>query len=179
MALLVRTSSDPVALAGSVRATVQSIDQDLPLFEARALHAALEHDRWFLTVFGTLFLVFALTGLLMASVGIYAVVAQSTSRRTREIGIRMALGATAAAIIRLVLSRGLRQLAFGLVLGLAGAAAATRLMAKAGFLVRVSPNDPLVFTGITVLLIVIGVFACWLPARRAAAIAPTEALRTE
>ena len=179
MALMVRTSSNPTLLAGPVRAAVQALDQDLPLFEVRSLPTALARERWFLTVFGTLFLVFALTGLLMASVGIYAVVAQSTSRRTREIGIRMALGATAAAIIRLVLSRGLGQLALGLVLGLAGAVAATRLMAKAGFLIQVSPNDPLVFTAITVLLVIIGVAACWLPARRAARIPPTEALRTE
>jgi putative ABC transport system permease protein len=179
MGLLVRTASDPVSLAAPVRAAVQAIDQDLPLFDARAFPAALERQRWFLTVFGTLFLIFALTGLLMASVGIYAVVAQSTSRRTREIGIRMALGATGTAIMKLVLSRGLRQLALGVVLGLGGAFAATRLMQKAGFLIQVSPNDPFVFVSITLLLVIIGVLACWLPAKRAARIAPTDALRTE
>ena len=179
MALLLRTRTDPVSLASPVRAAVQSIDQDLPLFDARAFPVALERQRWFLSVFDTLFLVFALTGLLMASVGIYAVVAQSTARRTREIGIRMALGATAVGIVRLVLSRGLRQLAFGVVLGLGGAFAATRLMQQAGFLIQVSPNDPIVFVSITVLLLIIGAIACWLPARRASRIAPTEALRTE
>jgi predicted permease len=179
MAVLLRTRSDPTSLAAPLRAAVQAIDQDLPLFEARALPAALERQRWFLRVFGTLFLVFALTGLLMASVGIYAVVAQSTSRRTREIGIRMALGATAAGIMRLVLSRGLGQLAIGVVLGLGGAFGATRLMQQAGFLIQVSPSDPLVFITITILLVMIGAIACWLPARRAAHIAPTDALRTE
>jgi ABC-type antimicrobial peptide transport system permease subunit len=179
MAVLLRTKSDPTQLAAPLRAAVQAIDQDLPLFDARALPAALDRQRWFLRVFGTLFLVFALTGLLMASVGIYAVVAQTTSRRTREIGIRMALGATAAGIVRLVLSRGLGQLAIGVVLGLGGAFGATRLMQQAGFLIQVSPNDPLVFITITALLVIIGVIACWLPARRAARIAPTEALRTE
>ena len=179
MAVLVRTASDPMALAAPVRAAVQAIDQDLPLYETRALPAALERQRWFLKVFGTLFFVFALTGLLMASVGIYAVVAQSTSRRTREIGIRMALGATGAAVMKLVLSRGLRQLGWGVVLGLGGAFGATHLMQKAGFLIQVSPNDPLVFVSITILLVLIGIVACWLPAKRAARIAPTEALRTE
>jgi len=92
----------------------------------------------------------------------------------------VALGATAAGIIRLVLSRGLTQLIIGLVLGLGGAAGATSLLAKSGLLFRqVSPNDPLVFTGITALLIIIGVFACWLPARRAAALHPVKALRHE
>ena len=179
MGILLRTVSDPAALTGPVRVTVQKLDPDLPLFEVRTLTAALDKERWFLSVFGTLFTVFALTGLLMASVGIYAVVAQTTARRTREIGIRMALGATTAAISRLVLYRGLAQLLTGLVLGLGGAFAATRLLDNIGFLVGVSSHDPLVFTGITALLIAIGVAACWLPARRAARIAPTEALRTE
>jgi ABC-type antimicrobial peptide transport system permease subunit len=179
MAILLRTAGDPSSLATPLRAAVQTIDPDLPLFETRSLPVALERQRWFLRVFGTLFLVFALTGLLMASVGIYAVVSQSTSRRTREIGIRMALGATADGIMRLVLSRGLGQLAIGVVVGLGGALGATRLMQKAGFLIQVSPNDPLVFVTITGLLVCIGVIACWLPARRAARIAPTEALRTE
>ena len=179
MALLLRTSVDPAAVAGSVRDAVQAIDQDLPLFEVRTLPAALDRQRWFLTVFGSLFLIFALTGLLMASVGIYAVVAQSTSRRTREIGIRMALGSSALGIVRLVLSRGLVQLAIGLGLGLVGAAVATRLMNQVGFLIRVSPHDPLVFASITLLLTAIGVFACWLPARRAAALPPVTALRHE
>jgi predicted permease len=177
--LLIRTNSDPAALAAPVRAAVQKLDQDLPLYEVRTLTGALERQRWFLLVFGTLFLVFALTGLLMASVGIYAVIAQATARRTREIGIRMALGATAAGVVRLVLARGLYQLGLGLLVGLAGAVGATHLLAQAGLVLAVSPNDPLVFASITALLVALGLLACWLPARRAARIAPTEALRTE
>lgn len=179
MGVLLRTTSNPAALALPVREAVRKIDPDLPLFEVRTLTAALEKQFWFFGLFGTLFSVFALTGLLMASVGIYAVVAQTTARRTREIGIRMALGATAGNIARLVLSRGLTQLLIGLALGLCGAFAATQLLDKIGFLIGVSAHDPLVFSGITLLLIAIGVVACWLPARRAARIAPTEALRTE
>ena len=179
MGVLLRTKADPTALATPVRAAVQNIDQDLPLFDVRTLTAALDKQRWFLVVFGTLFSVFALAGLLMASVGIYAVVAQATARRTREIGIRMALGATAANIARLVLTRGFMQLGLGLALGLGGAFATTHLLASTPLFGGVSPHDPLVFTGITALLVAIGVAACWLPARRAARIAPTEALRTE
>jgi len=179
MGLLISTSSDPAALAMPVRQAVQKIDPNLPLFEVRTLTAALDKSRWFLSVFGTMFAVFALTALLMASVGIYAVVAQNTARRTREIGIRMALGATRAQIARLVLSRGLIQLGLGLALGLGGAYGAARLLENVGFLMGVPAQDPVVFAGIIVLLTVIGVAACWLPARRATRIAPTEALRTE
>jgi len=178
-AFLVRATGDPAALAGQVRAAVQELDPDLPLFQAATLPNALERQRWFLRVFGTLFSVFASIGLLMASVGIYAVVAQGTARRTREIGVRMALGAPAGAVVRLVLSRGLWQLGLGLALGLAGALGAARVMASTGLLLRASPDDPLVFAAITALLIGIGLLASWLPARRASLIAPTEALRSE
>ncbi|HEY4247098.1 MAG TPA: ABC transporter permease [Lacunisphaera sp.] len=179
MGVMLRASADPTLLTGQVRAAVQKIDPELPLFAIGTLTTALEKQRWFIRVFGTLFTVFAATGLLMASVGIYAVVAQTTARRTREIGIRMALGATTAGIVRLVLSRGLIQLFIGLLIGLGGAFAATRLMDNVGFLIGISPRDPVVFIGITILLSAIGLIACWLPARRAARIAPTEALRTE
>jgi putative ABC transport system permease protein len=179
MALLIRTAADPAALTGPLRAAVQQIDPDLPLYQVATLPGALEQQRWFLRVFGTLFLSFALIGLSLAAVGIYAVVAQSTARRTREIGIRMALGATAGRIARLVLARGLSNLLLGLGLGLAGAWGATSVMAKGRLIVRVSPRDPATFIGITVLLLAIGLLACWLPARRAARLAPTEALRSE
>jgi predicted permease len=179
MTLVLRAAGDATALAGPVRAIVQRLDQDLPLFDVRTLSAGLERQRWFLVVFGSLFAVFAVAGLLIASVGIYAVVAHATSRRTREIGVRMALGATTRNILGLVLSRGMRQLAIGLGLGLAGAFGATRLLKNVGFLGTVSPNDPVVFAAITALLVAIGAFACWLPARRAAALHPVTALRQE
>jgi putative ABC transport system permease protein len=175
--LLLRTSGDPAALTSAVRAAVQELDADLPLFEVRTVQQAIARESWFLAVFGTLFLTFAVIALLMASVGIYAVVAQTTARRTREIGIRMALGATAANVVRLMLSRGVVQLGVGLVLGLAGAFGATRLLDS--ILGLVSPSDPVVFAGVAALLTAIGLFACWLPARRAALVAPTEALRNE
>ena len=179
MAVVLRVSGDPTGLAAAVRATVQKRDADLPVSEVAVLPSILDHERWFLRVFGTLFLVFALIGLLMASVGLYAVVAQSTARRTREIGIRMALGATARRILGMVLARGMRQLGLGLALGLGGAVAATHLLAQVGFLFQVSPNDPAVFAAIAGLLVAIGGFACWLPARRAAALEPVQALRQE
>lgn len=179
MALMIRSEMDPAALAGPVRSTVQAADADLALFEVQTLSSVAHARFWFLRVFGTLFLVFAAIGLVIASIGIYGVVAQAVAGRTREIGIRLALGATGAAILRLVLGRGLGQLAIGLGLGLAGALAATRVLAQGDLLIRVSPRDPLVFVLITLVLAALGLLACWLPARRAARLDPVEALRAE
>ncbi|MCC6536612.1 MAG: ABC transporter permease [Bryobacterales bacterium] len=169
--------TDPSALARPAQALVQELDQDLPVSEVLTLDEALGKQRWMLLVFGALFFSFAAIGLVIASVGIYAVVAQAAARRTREIGIRMALGATARAIMGMTLGRGAQQLGLGLVLGLAGALAVTRLMKD--LLFRVSPQDPAVFVSVTALLLVVGLFACWLPARRAAALHPVQALREE
>ncbi|MBI5423006.1 MAG: ABC transporter permease [Opitutae bacterium] len=175
--VMLRAEGDPTALTPAVRAAVQEIDADLPLFQVRTLKEAIAHESWFLAVFGSLFFAFAAIALLMASVGIYAVVAQNTARRTREIGIRMALGATATNVVRLMLGRGLMQLGLGLIIGFGGAFATTRLMDT--ILGPTSPTDPLVFVSVAALLGGLGLFACWLPARRAAHVAPTEALRAE
>ncbi len=177
MALLVRSPGNPALLTTAVRTTVQSLDQDLPLNDVRLLAGAIERNRWFLVVFGTLFSVFGFIGLLMAAVGIYAVIAQSTGRRTREIGVRMALGATSGNILALILSRGIWQLAIGLAVGLAAAIPAVKLVAKVGL--RISPTDPLAFGAIIAILVSVGVFACWLPARRAAGLDPVKAIRYE
>ena len=177
LGIVLRTTGDPESLAASARTAMQGLEPDLPVFEIRTLNAAIDHQFWFLKVFGTLFLLFALIALLMASVGIYAVVAQATSRRTREIGIRMALGASAVRIVRMVLSRGVLQMGIGLVLGVAGAITATRLMA--GLPGMASTRDPWIFCLVVAVLAATGLLACLLPARRAAHIAPTEALRTD
>jgi ABC-type antimicrobial peptide transport system permease subunit len=100
---------------------VQSLDQDLPLSEVRTLTAAIERAQWYLWVFGTLFSVFAVIALVMAAIGIYAVFSHGTVQRTREIGVRMALGATSAKILGMVLERGAVQLGIGLTLGLLAA----------------------------------------------------------
>jgi predicted permease len=175
--LLVRSAANPSALASAVRAAVQNLDQDLPLVDVRTVADAVEHDQWFLRLFGAVFSVFALIALVMASVGIYAVMAQAASSRTREIGVRMALGATSRNILGLVLGRGVTQLIGGLGFGLAAAFPAARLMAALPF--RVSPTDPTVFVIVSLLLASVGIFACWLPARRAAALNPVNAIRYE
>ena len=178
MTLMLRTRSVGAStLARPVQAVMRAIDQDLPLFDVATLREALARQRWFLSVFGTVFSSFAIIALLIASVGIYAVGAQVAARRTREIGIRMALGATARSILTSMLSRGVIQLAIGLSLGTAAAVAATSFLKN--LLVQVSPHDPVVFLGVAGLLAAIGLVACWLPAMRAARVDPTTALRNE
>lgn len=174
MALLVRSNGNP---ASAVRAAVQNLDPDLPLYEVRTLTQAMEQSLWFLRVFGTLFLIFGVLALVIAAVGIYAVMAQATVRRTQEIGVRMALGASSRNILGLVLTRGLKQLIAGMVLGVAAAVPATRAMAALPF--RLSPSDPIMLVIVSLVLVVVGLFACWLPARRAAALNPVAAIRYE
>jgi len=119
MTIVLRARGDPTALAAPLRAAVRQIDADRALINVRTLEAASYQRGWYLRVFGTVFLIFAGGALLLASIGIYAVVAQTTARRTQEIGVRMAMGATPPCIERLVVARGLKQLAAGTALGLA------------------------------------------------------------
>ncbi len=174
MALLVRSSSNPIP---AVRAALQDLDPDLPLRDVYTLPQAIEHQQWYLHLFSKLFACFALIALLMAAVGIYAVIAQQTNDRTQEIGVRMALGANARNIVTLVMARGLWQIGAGLVLGMAAALPAMRLMA--GLHISVSPSSPAVFIIVAALLTLVGLFACWLPAHRAAALDPVKAIRYE
>jgi hypothetical protein len=172
--LAVESSSDPSA---AIRAAAQSLDPELPLRDVSLLSASLEHQTWFLRVFGKVFGTFALIGLVMASVGIYAVIAQAGSRRTQEIGVRVALGATVRNILMLVMRRGLWQIGAGLVLGLVIAIPAVRALGALPF--GVATKDPAVFLTVAGVLVGVGIFACWLPARRAAALNPVKALRCD
>jgi predicted permease len=178
LAIIIRTSGDAKALARPVRRIVQELDQDLPLFEAWTLQEAIKRQFWFLSVFGTLFLSFALIGLVIASVGIYGVIAQSTAQRTQEIGIRMALGASAGKVLKLMLARGLIQMGVGLFLGLIGAVAANTLLSDLT-LGDVSPRDPLVLMSVATIIMTVGLIACWIPAEKAARMEPSAALRID
>jgi predicted permease len=177
MAVVLRSTGDPRSLAAPLRAAVQRLDPDRALANVATLGERVSQQGWYLRVFGSAFVIFAAGALLLASIGIYAVVAQTTARRTREIGIRMAMGATARSILGLVVGRGVKQLAAGLVLGLAAALAVTRLMGE--LLFGVSPQDPIVFGTVVAVISLVGLTACWVPARRAAHLPPLEALRHE
>jgi ABC-type antimicrobial peptide transport system permease subunit len=174
MALLVESPMNPLS---AMRTAVQSLDAELPLSEPYRLDQAIEHEVWFLSFFGRIFLGFALIALLMASVGIYAVIAHATSSRTQEIGVRMALGANIRHILLLVMARGLWQIAAGLLFGLAAAWPLSHLMASLP--VGSASSDPRVIVTVSAVLASVGLLACWLPAHRAAGLDPVKAIRYE
>jgi predicted permease len=174
MALLVQSTVDPTA---SVRSAVQNLDRDLPLRDVSMLTQAVDHREWFLHLFSRLFSGFAGIALLMASIGLYAVIAHATGSRTQEIGVRMALGANARNIMLLVMKRGLLQIVAGLALGLGAAHPVARWMSSLP--IGVSSSNPAIFLVVATVLAAVGLFACWLPARRAAALDPVKAIRYE
>ncbi|MGH9590981.1 MAG: FtsX-like permease family protein, partial [Terracidiphilus sp.] len=173
--LVVESAADPVT---SMREAVQSLDPELPLAAVSRLDKLLDHDElWFLSLFGKIFFGFALIAMLMASVGIYAVIAHATNSRTQEIGVRIALGATMRNVMLLVMKRGLWQIAAGLALGIAAALPASRVMASLP--IGGVRSEPAILFGVAAMLAAVGVFACWLPARRAAGLDPVKAIRYE
>ncbi len=175
--IVVRSEPDPAQLTAAVRAAVAGVDPDIPLTEVQTMEAAL--GAWGAERRLTMLLVtgFALVALALGAVGVYGVMAHLVAQRTREIGIRIALGAVPREILRLVLAQGATMAALGILAGGAGAVLATRLLA--GLLFQVRPNDPPTFAGTAFLLAATAVLASALPAYRAAGTDPTEALRAE
>jgi ABC-type antimicrobial peptide transport system permease subunit len=153
------------------------VDPSLPLYEVSTAGEILRRSIWEARLYGWLFGSFAAIALLLAAVDVYGVMASMIAGRTQEIGVRMALGARTAEILRLVLRRGMTLAATGLVLGLLGAFAVTRLMAS--LLFGVSETDPLTFGVVTLLLAGSALLAAYLPARRATRVDPVVALRAE
>ena len=154
-----------------------TMNADVPIFNLWTMEERLLRNYWFDRLIGTLFAIFAGIALLLASVGLYAVIANSVNQRTQEIGVRMAMGATARHILRLVFAQGMRQVAFGLVIGLAGALALTRVLKSV--LVQVSPSDPGTFVVASAALAAAAAFGCLVPARRAMTVEPVVALHHE
>jgi len=175
--LLIRSRIDPTTMMTSVRREVQAIDQDQPVFTVQTMEQLLAQQRWPFVVFGTLFVTFAVIALVLAAVGLYAVMAYSVTQRTQEIGVRMALGAGTPQVSWLILRRGLIQLAIGLTIGLTGAWFATAVLPTQ--IVGNNPNDPRMFSFVTAVLVVVALAACLIPARRATRLDPLAALRNE
>jgi len=175
MALLIRTAGDPLALAGGIRAAVSAIDKDQPVVDlkplAEHLHGTMQQRRFDTLLFGG----FAALALLLAAVGLYGVLSYSVTLRTREIGVRMALGAQGGDVIRLILVHGLRMTLAGAVLGGLGALALTQLMQSLVF--GMSAADPLTFAAAALALLLVAAVASYVPARRASRMDPSRALR--
>jgi putative ABC transport system permease protein len=175
--MAVRTSGAPMAITQQVRETVASIDADLPIYWVYSMQEALARPTWFVRVFGTMFMIFGGIALFLAAIGLYAVMAFSVSRRTREVGIRMALGAKSSDVVRLIFGQGMLQLGIGLTLGLAMAAGVSRLLSM--ILFDVQPRDPAIFGGVVAVLAIAGLLACFIPAKRATGVDPLVALRAD
>ena len=177
--LQIRSSVPPDTMFAEVRRQIRALAPGLPIIQARTMQQALDGTNG-LQVFRIGAFVAAVLGglgLLLASIGVYGVVSFAAVQRTREIGIRMALGGTARDVLRLVLQQGVRMVGAGLLVGLLAAWGLTRLMAR--FLFGVSPGDPLTYATVVILLSGVALLACWLPARRATRVDPGIALRYE
>ena len=175
--IAVRSRGAPMAITDQVRDAVASLNADVPLYWVYSMEEAIARPTWFVRVFGTMFMIFGVIALFLAAVGLYAVMAFSVSRRTREVGIRMALGARARDVVRLIFGQGMLQIAVGLALGLLMAAGVSQLLAI--ILFDVQPRDPTIFGGVIVVLAATGLLACYLPARRATGVDPLVALRSD
>ncbi len=177
MTFVVRTDGDPLSLAGAIRSAIQTVNKDQPVIRIETMEQVVATSLGQSRFSAILLSLFAALALALAAVGIYGVMAYSVTQRTREIGLRMALGATSRDALRLVIAQGLKLALIGVALGLTGAVALTRSL-KA-LLFGVSATDPLTFGGVAALLTVIALLACYIPARRAAKVDPMEALRCE
>jgi putative ABC transport system permease protein len=173
--LVVRAAGDPGQLTTSVRQAITEIDPEQPLFDVRTMDQSLAQSRWPYRVFGSMFAIFALIALVLATVGIYAVTAYSVSQRQAEIGVRLALGAQPRQVSWLVLRGALRQLAVGLGLGLLGGWGVTFVLKS--LVVSISATDPVTFVAISILICLVTIAACAIPARRATRLDPVTALR--
>jgi putative ABC transport system permease protein len=177
MALMIRSSSTDAGVATAVRSEVMALDKNQPVYSIRKLDSVLSESIATPRFRTILLAVFAGVALILAAVGIYGVISYAVSQRTQEIGIRMALGARAADVLKLVVKGGMTLALIGVVLGLAGAFALTRLMTTLLFGVR--PTDAATFATVSAGLIVVALFACFIPARRATKVDPLVALRYE
>jgi len=173
--VVMRTSGDPAAPLRAAQATVARLDRDLPVYDAFTLETMIDRSLGQPRFYVTLLTVFATLAVVLAVVGIYGIIAYTVQQRTREIGIRMALGASAERVVAMVVRHGLVLAAAGVLLGSVGAYAVSRVLRS--LLFGVSVRDPFTFMGVAALLGVVALFASWIPARRAARVDPLSAMR--
>ena len=166
-----------IAAAATVRKAVVSLDPDIPVFGAATMDEVMTRSNWGVHVFGTMFVIFGVVALVLAAIGLYAVMSFSVSRRVREMGIRMALGASSADVIRVVCRLGAMQIVVGMSLGLLAGAGLVR--AARATLFEVQPSDPTVFMLVVSVLGAAAFVACIIPALGATRVDPLTALRSD
>ncbi len=177
MMVFVRTTGDPLALAAAARQVTHQMNPDAPLYDLRTMDSRISDATAAMRFRALLLALFAVMALALATMGTYGVISFAVSQRTREIGVRIALGARRGDVVRLIVRQGVGVAAAGAALGLAGALISTRVLGS--LLYGVEPSDPVTFIGIVAVLVGAVLIASWVPARRAARIEPTEALRAE
>jgi putative ABC transport system permease protein len=177
MRLVVRSRLDEAGLAAALRREVQAVDAAQPVYDVRMMDAVIERTMLDRRLNMTLLAVFAALALTLALIGIYGVMSYTVAQQTREIGIRVALGAQSRAILKLVVGRGMFMTSLGLLIGVGASFALTRFIRT--LLFGITATDPLTFVGVAVLLITVALLACYIPARRAAKVDPLVALRYE
>ena len=177
MTFVVRTSIDPASVVAAIPRELAALDRTIPVTDAGTMAAVVASELWRERLTATLTGVFAVVALVLAAIGVYAVVAYSVARRTREFGVRVALGATAHSVVVLALIEALRPVAVGAAVGLALAASLSRITQT--FLYDVSPLDPLALGGAVLALLLVATAAAWIPARRASRLDPVTALRRD
>jgi putative ABC transport system permease protein len=177
MTLVARVNGDAAAAFAAIQRTLTQLDSNLPIYDLRTMVDAIGVSLFLQRMAATLLSLFGLLALLLAAIGLYGVMAFAVSQRTREIGIRMALGAGGADVMKMVVGQGMRLVLLGVGLGLGGAGALTRLLKSV--LIGVTASDPLSFAVVALLMIAVALLACWIPARRAMKVDPMIALRYE
>jgi putative ABC transport system permease protein len=177
LTLVVRTQRDPVDLTRAIRSALDRLDPGLPLADVRTMSQLVAANVAQRRLSVQLLSGFAGGALLLSALGLYGVVAFTVSQRTREIGIRVALGAQRRNVLGLIIGQGMRLALLGVTLGTIGAFGLTRVLQR--LLYEIKPSDPLTFLAVPLTLIAVAAVACWLPARRAARVDPMEALRSE
>jgi putative ABC transport system permease protein len=177
MSLVVRSSVDPRGLIASVRSQVQALDRRVPISAVRTMSEHMTYALWAPNMAASFSLAFGVLAVLLSAVGLYSVMAYIVSQRTREVGIRMALGANRSHVLKMITKQGMWLACVGVAIGLLLALALVRVLGSV--LIGVSGYDLGIFVAVPVLLVLVGLLACYLPARRATKVNPLVALRYE